>query len=123
MTAPAGTGRAGWSAVLAARARDWVADDPDPVTREELADLLDAADGGDTDARAEVVDRFAADLDFGTAGLRGRIGAGPNRMNLAVVIRTAAGIASWIGGTGRAGAAPRGVARAFDARHPSPTFA
>jgi phosphomannomutase len=121
--APEPVGGTGWSGALAARARDWVADDPDPITRDELAELLDRAESGDAAAQAEVVDRFAADLDFGTAGLRGRLGAGPNRMNLAVVIRTAAGIATWLSATGGADAARRGVAICFDARHRSADFA
>ncbi|MBX3286034.1 MAG: phospho-sugar mutase, partial [Actinobacteria bacterium] len=123
MAAPTG----GWTDALLRRARDWVADDPDPITRAELADLLDAAEAGDVGARADVADRFAADLDFGTAGLRGRLGAGPNRMNLAVVIRTAAGIASWLRSSAEPGAAAdvarRGVAIGFDARHRSADFA
>ena len=108
---------AAWTEELAARARDWVADDPDPITRHELAELIDAADGGDAVAVADVIDRFAADLDFGTAGLRGAVGAGPNRMNLSVVIRAAAAIARWIHDTGDDLAARRGVAIGFDARH------
>ena len=114
---------AGWSDELVARARDWVADDPDPITRLELADRLDAAEAGDEAARSDVVDRFAGHLDFGTAGLRGRLGAGPNRMNLAVVVRTAAGIASWLVATGGPDTARRGVAICFDARHRSADFA
>ena len=120
---PEGAEVAGWSDAVAARARDWVADDPDPITRDELAGLLDGADQGDPAARAEIADRVAAALDFGTAGLRGRLGAGPNRMNLAVVIRTAAGIASWLAATGDTDAARRGVAICFDARHRSADFA
>ncbi|MGH3355501.1 MAG: phospho-sugar mutase, partial [Nocardioidaceae bacterium] len=78
---------------LFARARDWLADDPDPETRAELTDLLTAAETDDAGALAELSDRFAATLEFGTAGLRGAIAAGPNRMNRAVVIRAAAGLA------------------------------
>ena len=58
---------------LVARARDWVAADPDPLTRAELEDLLDQAEGGDPAALAELVDRFSADLQFGTDGLRGAL--------------------------------------------------
>jgi phosphomannomutase len=60
------------------RARDWLAQDPDPETRAELSALL--ADG------AGLADRFGAKLEFGTAGLRGELGAGPNRMNRVTVI-------------------------------------
>ncbi|OEV07335.1 hypothetical protein AN220_34465, partial [Streptomyces nanshensis] len=75
---------------LLARARDWLAEDPDPETREELAALLGAGD------LAELRNRFAGTLQFGTAGLRGELGAGPMRMNRAVVIRAAAGIAAYL---------------------------
>ncbi|MGM0384872.1 MAG: phospho-sugar mutase [Actinomycetota bacterium] len=72
----------------------WIADDPDPDTRKELEVLLAASD--DPDADAELADRFAGFLQFGTAGLRGTLGAGPNRMNRAVVIRAAAGLAAFL---------------------------
>lgn len=75
---------------LIARARDWLAEDPDPDTRKELAGLI--AEGA-TEALAE---RFAGTLQFGTAGLRGEMGAGPARMNRAVVIRAAAGLTAYL---------------------------
>lgn len=108
---------------LVARARDWLAADPDPVTRNELDALLDAAAAGDEAAASSVEDRFAAELAFGTAGLRGALGAGPNRMNLAVVTRAANGLATWLLGSDDPGAARRGVAICFDARHRSADFA
>ena len=77
---------------LRARAEQWMKDDPDPVTREELRGLLAQPDLAKTD----VADRFAGTLEFGTAGLRGVIGAGPNRMNRAVVWRTALGLARYL---------------------------
>ena len=92
-------------AALAAQVRDWIAADPDPRTRDELDDLLDRAEAGDADAADDLADRFAADLDFGTAGLRGALGGGPNRMNLAVVTRAANGIVSWLRAEGAADAA------------------
>lgn len=76
-----------------ARARAWVADDPDPATRDELTAVIDGADG-DADLR----DRFAATLQFGTAGLRGPVRAGPNGMNRAVVRGAAAGLCAWLAG-------------------------
>jgi phosphomannomutase len=110
-------------ATLVAQARDWLAADPDPETRLELDVLLDAVLAGDAAAEASLADRFAADLDFGTAGLRGGLGAGPNRMNLAVVTRAANGIVAWLRAEGGPDAPQRGVAVCFDARHRSRDFA
>jgi phosphomannomutase len=104
-------------------ARRWLADDPDPGTREELAAVLAAVEAGDAPATVDLTDRFAARLEFGTAGLRGAMGAGPNRMNRVVVRRTAAGLAAWLRGTGGEEAAQRGVVVGFDARHHSLEFA
>lgn len=96
---------------LSARARSWLADDPDPETADELAALLDTGD------EAAVADRFRARLGFGTAGIRGEMGAGPNRMNLAVVRATVAGIATWLGPD------QRGVVIGRDGRRRSRDFA
>ncbi|MRJ75025.1 phospho-sugar mutase [Aeromicrobium sp. SMF47] len=98
---------------LAARAQDWLSQDPDPVTRAELQELLDA---GDTDALA---DRFAERLQFGTAGLRGALGAGPNRMNRVIVAQAAAGLAAYLL---EHGSSPS-VVVGYDARHNSDVFA
>src|SRR3954465_9924650 len=93
---------------LIERARDWAAEDPDPETRAELERVIAA---GDT---ADLADRFDGTLEFGTAGLRGELGAGSNRMNRVVVIRAAAGLAAYLksrgagpGAAGVVGADPR----------------
>ncbi len=74
---------------LRARAEEWIAHDPDPQTQAELRRLLASSDLSATD----LADRFAGPLEFGTAGLRGVIGAGQNRMNRAVVLRATWGLA------------------------------
>ena len=68
----------------------------------------------------EIRERFYTDLEFGTAGLRGIIGAGTNRMNIYVVRRATQGLASYIL---KQGGADKGVAIAYDSRHMSPEFA
>ncbi|MGD9483477.1 phospho-sugar mutase [Streptomyces sp. TRM70308] len=110
MTAPAPD-------ALVAQARAWLAEDPDPDTRAELAALLDA---GDT---AELADRFSGTLQFGTAGLRGELGAGPMRMNRAVVIRAAAGLAAYLRERGGPSGGAGLVVVGYDARHKSEAFA
>ena len=79
-------------AVLEA-AREWLAHDPDDATRDELSTLIQKAESGGSaattdaaDAAAELADRFSGPLTFGTAGLRGEVGAGESRMNRATVI-------------------------------------
>ncbi|MBK9180493.1 MAG: phospho-sugar mutase [Acidimicrobiales bacterium] len=101
---------------MLARARAWLAADPDPETRAELAALLDAGDA------AGLAERFAHGVGFGTAGLRAPLGAGPARMNRLVVRRAAAGLARWLLAS-RPGAADRGVAVGWDARRRSDAFA
>jgi phosphomannomutase len=81
---------------LLAAGRAWAADDPDPVTRAEVEHLCAAAESGDADAAIELADAMAGMLEFGTAGLRGRLGGGNNRMNRAVVIRAAAGLTAYL---------------------------
>ncbi|GAA1425408.1 phospho-sugar mutase [Agrococcus citreus] len=79
-------------------ARAWVAADPDPVTRAELEASIAAAETGDEAAAADLADAFRGRLQFGTAGLRGRIAAGPNRMNRVVVQQASAGLAAFLVG-------------------------
>ncbi len=97
------------------RARTWAAEDPDPVTRAELERLVEQ---GATD---ELADRFAGTLEFGTAGLRGALGAGPNRMNRVVVLRAAAGLAAYLRDHGATD--EDSVVIGYDARHNSDVFA
>ncbi|MFJ5560088.1 phospho-sugar mutase [Streptomyces sp. NPDC093250] len=99
---------------LIAQAQAWLAEDPDPDTREELARLIDAGD------HAELTARFSGTLQFGTAGLRGELGAGPLRMNRSVVIRAAAGLAAYLKKNGHTDGL---VVIGYDARHKSQTFA
>jgi phosphomannomutase len=99
-----------------ARARAWIASDPDPATRAELQHLLDIGDD------AEVRSRMTESLTFGTAGIRAPVGAGPDRMNRAVVIRTTGGLAEFL--IERAGGVPANpVVVGFDARPTSKQFA
>lgn len=132
---------------LSTRVTAWIEDDPDPATADELARLLDRANapvaealaaeraGGTLSpthqtqlsdvraARADLADRFTGLLQFGTAGLRGAIGGGPHRMNRAVVIRAASGLADYlIGELDGLTPAPR-VVVGYDARHRSEDFA
>ncbi|MER5356009.1 phospho-sugar mutase [Kitasatospora sp. NPDC002551] len=109
---------------LLARARTWLAEDPDPQTREELAALLADAETPEAEATAKIAwaqlaERFAGRLQFGTAGLRGELGAGPMRMNRAVVIRAAAGLVSYVKQQGLGDL----VVIGYDARHKSYDFA
>src|SRR5215218_4363381 len=78
---------------LMQRAHTWLREDPDESTRAELQTLLTRASPEDL---RSLEDRFAGALEFGTAGLRGVLGAGPNRMNRAVVRRTTAGLARYL---------------------------
>lgn len=104
---------------LLVQARSWCADDPDAATRAELEAVIRAVEDGDETARADLADRFAGMLEFGTAGLRGRLGAGPNRMNRAVVIRAAAGLVAYL----RQSTPEPAVVIGYDARHNSDVFA
>ncbi|HJS71336.1 MAG TPA: phospho-sugar mutase [Acidimicrobiia bacterium] len=100
---------------LIERARSWIDTDPDPSTRQELRVVLDEGDVAELSSRMDTV------LEFGTAGIRGTVGAGPGRMNRAVIIRTTDGLASHLLATadGEVGT----VIVGFDARPDSRVFA
>jgi phosphomannomutase len=100
---------------LLSNARAWMADDPEEATRQELAALIGAGDMN------ELGERFRGPLEFGTAGLRGVLGAGESRMNRAVVIRTTAGLAHYLLNS-VPDARTRGVVLGRDARRGSREF-
>ena len=110
-----GSDRGTWANSL----EEWLAGDPDPATRDGLRALMEAATSGDDEARAEIDDAFRGPLTFGTAGLRGRMGPGLNRMNRVTVSSAAAGIAAYLVAHHEHPAAVIG----FDARHMSAQFA
>jgi phosphomannomutase len=98
----------------------WTEQDPDPRTRQRVDDLLNAVAEGSEPAAAELADAFSGRLEFGTAGLRGALGPGPNRMNRVVVGQAAAGLATYLLDQGLAGGR---VIIGYDARHSSDVFA
>ena len=93
--------------------QEWLSN---PYFDEAIKEELRAIEGNEN----EIKERFYMDLEFGTAGLRGIIGAGINRMNIYVVRRATQGLANYII---KQGAANKGVAIAYDSRHMSPEFA
>lgn len=119
-------GLAGDVADLMARAAAWREEDPDPQTRAELDTLLSVASSNDKQAAACALDglrdRFGTRLEFGTAGLRGALGAGPNRMNRVTVLRTAAGLVAWLRDQ-HIERLSAGVVVGYDARTNSDVFA
>ena len=108
------------SSELARAVVRWTDQDPDPQTRQQVAELLTDAQAGNTQAITELVDAFSARLQFGTAGLRGALGPGPNRMNRVVVAQAAAALASYLLDHGLTGGK---VIIGFDARDNSDVFA
>ena len=97
-------------------AMNWLARDPDPRTREELQHLIDEG------VHYELEDRFSQRLEFGTAGLRGKVGCGPNRMNRLVIQETATGLGHYLI-EHVANASIRGVVVGYDGRLDSKQFA
>ncbi|WP_421083527.1 phospho-sugar mutase [Rothia nasimurium] len=109
---------------LLEEARAWATLDPDAETKAQLEGIIAAAEGGDDAAAADLADRFSGTLQFGTAGLRAELGAGPMRMNRVVVQRAAQGLANYA--TARAAAEGWDKISAvvgFDARKNSDVFA
>lgn len=104
---------------LSARVQSWIQQDPDPATKSQLLDLLESAQSNQTDL-LELQDAFLAPLEFGTAGLRGALGAGPNRMNRVTVLQVASGLAKFLVQQGFIG---KKVVIGFDARYNSDVFA
>ncbi|MGP5383776.1 phospho-sugar mutase [Glutamicibacter arilaitensis] len=100
----------------------WAAQDPDPQTQEELQLLIQRVTEGDALAFEDISERFSGVLEFGTAGLRAELGAGPMRMNRVVVMRTAAGIARLLNEQANGQYTPK-VVIGFDARFNSDVFA
>ena len=101
-------------------AQQWLAQDPDPKTRGELESLLESGD------LAQIESRFASTLQFGTAGLRGELGAGPNRMNRVVVARAALAIAKFLNANSKTYQTPDEelvVVIGYDGRENSEIFA
>ncbi|NAZ97730.1 phospho-sugar mutase [Vibrio toranzoniae] len=97
-------------------AMNWLTRDPDPRTREELQHLIDEG------MHDELDDRFTQRLEFGTAGLRGKVGCGPNRMNRLVIQETATGLGHYLI-EHVANTAIRGVIIGYDGRLDSKQFA
>jgi phosphomannomutase len=100
-------------AKLIALAKNWQAQDPDAETRAELESLISQGD------ELGLADRFGSRLGFGTAGLRGELGAGPNRMNRVLVAQAAVGIARYL----KANFDDPSCVIGFDARKNSDVFA
>lgn len=112
-------------AQLLDRVAAWTASDPDSVTRRDAESLADRARAGDHDAIAALADAFDGRLVFGTAGLRGELGAGPRRMNRVVVRQSSAGLAAYLNERAVEGlcASPPVVVIGHDARRNSEVFA
>lgn len=105
---------------LIKKATNWLAQDPDPVTHKQLQDLVDAVNRGDGAALIELRDCFKAPLEFGTAGLRGALGPGPNRMNRVTVLQAIGGFTEYLKLNNFDG---QKVVIGFDARYNSEVFA
>jgi phosphomannomutase len=103
-------------------AEAWLSEDPDPKTASELRSLIERADKGDAKAQRELHESFDGHLEFGTAGLRGVLGPGPQKMNRVLVRKVTAGLAAYLLRVAP-DAKTRGVLIGHDARHNSRVFA
>ncbi|MEM6190288.1 phospho-sugar mutase [Shewanella scandinavica] len=101
---------------LQLQVKHWLENDPDPRTQSQLQTLVDSGN------EAELTARFAGRLEFGTAGLRGVVGAGPMGMNRLVIRQTSAGLGAYLLDQIK-DAAERGVVIGYDGRHDSFNFA
>src|SRR6266576_3910049 len=99
----------------------WLSEDPDPKTAAELRLLIARYDSGEDAARKELREIFEGQLEFGTAGLRGILGSGPQRMNRVLVRKVTAGLAVYLR-QHVPDVAKRGVLIGHDARHNSRMF-
>jgi phosphomannomutase len=108
--------------VLVEQAVAWLNQDPDPETHHELHMLLRRVGESHPDAVADLRSRFGARLEFGTAGLRGELAAGPNRMNRVLVGQAAAGLAAFLLERARPGDVPS-IVIGYDGRKNSQVFA
>lgn len=107
------------TAALLAAAKAWYDQDPDEETRTELEAIVADAEAGSETAITELHARFDSRLKFGTAGLRGELAAGPNRMNRVLVAQAAAGFAAFLLGRG----SNPSVVIGYDGRKNSEIFA
>lgn len=104
---------------LFTQAKNWLAQDPDPQTYAELEQLINAAEAGDVKAQTELASRFDGRLQFGTAGLRGRLQAGPMGMNRILVAQAAGGLALYLKEYDK----PPSIVIGYDGRKNSDVFA
>ena len=106
-----------------ANAKAWLLSDPDTETQAELNKLVDAVDAGEMSALDVLIQRFTGRLAFGTAGIRGALGFGPQAMNRVVVSQTTAGLAQYLLSQSRSKTGVLRVLVGFDARKNSAMFA
>jgi phosphomannomutase len=108
---------------LIATAQAWLDQDPDATTRAELTELIEAATAGDSSATTELASRFDGRLEFGTAGLRGELGAGSARMNRVLVAQAAGGFAAFLLSKAAITGAKPSIVIGYDGRTNSEVFA